>query len=318
MPLKPLRVCAAILIAASCLTSTKPALADATDECIGESEAGQKLLFARRFVESRPHLIACGRAQCPAMVIRDCAERLRQAEASAASVVLSARLPDGSEAPDVSVFVDESRGATRPTGEALSIDPGPHRFRFEGPGGAEVVQQVTVPEGARLQSVTATFAPAREAAAASSSHPRKTAGVAVGAAGLAGVVTGGVLVGVATSSASSEKQACATSHCGQTQYNAALGDYHSAIGAATASTVAFAAGGVLLATGVALWLSAPKGVTGTTSTLSGGSSYGPHGPGPSRPATYGRSMADSRWTRSSIGQGLAAVPTSRPVWADST
>lgn len=241
------------------------AAADTTDECIRESEAGQKLLLERRFVESRPHLIACGRAQCPSLVVRDCVDRLRQAEASAATVVLSARLADGSEAADVTAFVDDATVGRRLTGEAIPINPGGHTFRFERPDGTRAVRQVAVAEGARLASVAVTFeAPAPAAPPPSST--RKIAGLVIGSVGVAGLIAGGILVAVAESAASSERAACSSAHCG-TGYQTALADYNSATAEATGSTVAFVAGGALVVLGGVLWLTAPKAASPTSGSV---------------------------------------------------
>ena len=254
----------------------RPAAADTTDECIGESEAGQKLLLERRFVESRPHLISCGRAQCPSLVVRDCVDRLRQAEASVASVVLSANLADGRDPGDVTAFVDDAPEGRRLTGEATTINPGSHTFRFERPDGRRVVRQITVAEGARLQHVVVTFSAPAEPAATSSSSTRKVAGVVIGSVGVAGLIAGGILVAVAESAASTEHQACLSSTCGVGSFNTALGDYHTATDAATASTVTFVAGGALVALGGLLWLTAPKVASSSSASLYVVPSVDPH------------------------------------------
>jgi len=269
----------ALLVAAPCLTSGGAATADTTDECIAESEAGQRLLLAHRVVEARSHLVACGRAQCPSVVLRDCAERLRQAEASVASVLLVARRPDGTDATDVRVFIDQSPTPYVPTGEAIDIDPGPHTFRFVVPGAAPVVRQATVEEGVRLQRVIAELGPpgsARrepQAAPAPAPAPLRSVALTLGAIGVLGLGTGAVLGLMAMASGSDEKRACPAAGC--SGYATAMSDYTAATRSATASTVAFAVGGALLSAGVVLWLTAPPSKTSTSAALQLSTTAGP-------------------------------------------
>lgn len=210
-------------------------VADPTDRCISESETGQRLVLTRHFVEAREHLIACGGAACPTAVSADCIDRLHQAEASAATVVLSA---EGA----VRAFIDD---VAAPLGEAVWIDPGAHRVRFER-GRDTVIANPIVAEGARLQRITATFAPP---AAVVEHHPR--APVALAVAGGVSVVAGGVLGLVAHSRRDDEQRACASpSACAD--HDAAQRAYASANHYATASTITFAAAAALLA-GAAVW-----------------------------------------------------------------
>jgi hypothetical protein len=274
----------------ACLTVLGPAHADETDACIAESEVGQRLLLARRFVESRPHLIACGRAACPAPVTRDCAERLRQAEASMATVLLVAKRADGSDVQGASVYADGAPSPAPLDGAAIDMDPGMHTFRFVLPGAPDVVREVTVQQGARLQNVTVTFAPAPDATQVPSSSgagtaisavpepappppspPRsssgwKTVAYVVGGVGLAGLAAGGVLGAVALSASSREKSDCNSNLGACNNVGAARSDYDTAGSLADASTVAFVAGGVLAAAGVVIWLVAPSPSGGPTTT----------------------------------------------------
>jgi hypothetical protein len=214
------------------------AVADPTDRCISESETGQRLVLTRHFVEARQHLIACGGAACPTAVSADCIERLHQAEASAATVVVSA---EGAER----AFIDASAA---PLGEAVWIDPGAHRVRFER-GQDIVTANPIVAEGARLQRITAAFAASAASAAVVVDHPR--APIALAIAGGLSVVAGGVLGLVARSRRDDEQAACASpSACAD--HDAAQRAYDSASHYATASTITFAAGAALLA-GAAVW-----------------------------------------------------------------
>jgi hypothetical protein len=230
----------ALVALVACVTAT--ALADPTDRCIAESETGQRLVLTRHFVEARDHLVACGRAECPAAVSRDCIDRLHQAEASTASVVLVAQLADGTAVHDVNAFVDDHPAQL---GEALWLDPGAYRVRFEH-AGARVAVDATVAEGVRLQRITGTFAIA----------PRRSRGpIVVGASGVALLAAGSALGLVSRSHHRAELAECASpTTC--TDHAAALRDYDAATRYATASTITFVVGGALVAAATLWWVAA--------------------------------------------------------------
>jgi hypothetical protein len=237
------RVLAAGVVLAAPLTAPL-GRADATDRCIADSELGQRLLLTRRFVEARPHLLACGAAACPAPIARDCAERARQADASIATVIVSATLRDGSGAPDARVRID---GAPVAQGEAVSLDPGPHRFQFER-ADEQIDETVVVDEGARMQRVVGAFAPPPPHRLAR----RRLAAELTGATGIAAVATSVVLGALARTDRDRERSECASAaDC--TDYAGAQRDFHAAHTDATASTICIAAGGALIAAGIAVW-----------------------------------------------------------------
>ena len=241
----------AALVLALALPAT--ALADSTDRCIAESETGQRLVLTRHFVDARAHLIACGRADCPTAVSADCIDRLHQAEASAATIVLVA---DGAER----AFVDD---AATPLGQAVWIDPGVHRVRFER-GGELATATAVVAEGARLQRITAAFAPVVV------HHSHVPLGLAIaGGVTLAG---GGVLGLVARSYRDDEHTACASpAMCSDRA--AAQRDYDRATTFATASTVTVIAGGALLAAAAVWWWRGSTVVTPVVGTHEGGVAF---------------------------------------------
>ena len=211
--------------------------ADPLDGCIAESELGQRMLLTRHFVEAGPHLQACAAVACPVAVARDCVERLQQADASAATVVVSA--------PDAQVFVDDEPAPAG--GAAIRLDPGPHRFRFDRRDGAHALTVVTIEEGARLQRVVASFPGPVE--------PRSRLQLArvAGGVGLAAVATGAVFGELANSRHHREQADCPSAASCPDPAGAQRA-YESATTYGTTSTVAVAVGGGLLATGLVLWL----------------------------------------------------------------
>jgi hypothetical protein len=216
--------------------------ADPTDRCIADSETGQRLVLTRHFVEARDHLVACGRAECPAAVSRDCIDRLHQAEASMGSVVLVALLADGSAVGDARAFVDEHPASL---GEAQWLDPGAHRVRFEHAGESVVIDAI-VTEGTRLQRITGTLA----------AEPARSHGpIIAGASGVAVLAAAAVLGLVARSHHNSELAECASpTDCADRA--AAQRDYDAATSYATASTITFVAGAAIVAAAAAWWVAA--------------------------------------------------------------
>jgi hypothetical protein len=77
-----------------------------------------------------------------------------------------------------------------------------------------------------------------------------------GGAGVVGLGAGVWFFAFAASSQSKEKTACSAAECSNRAQ--AVEDYDTAKKDATASTIAFVAGGVLLATGAVLWFTAPR------------------------------------------------------------
>jgi len=156
--------------------------------------------------------------------------------------------------------------------EAVPVDPGVHAVSAAAPGFKEWqisvdapptpgVQTVTVP---RLETAPEPIAPpATPTGRAATTPPPETnagstqrvVGIAAAGAGVIGVVIGSVLGLVAKSKLdqSNADDHCDPSGCDDT----GLSLRHSAVTAATGSTVGFIAGGVLIAGGAVLWFTAP-------------------------------------------------------------
>jgi hypothetical protein len=182
-----------------------------------------------------------------------------------ATVILTARDSKGRDAP-ARVWMDDELLTGQPSGESVTIDPGPHTFRFVLASGQEQVQHVTIAEGARQGRVTATFdtpaarseAPLSPSAgeAGRAPAPGRTVAIAMAGTGIAAVAAGVVFGLLAVSSSNAQKSECPASNC--TRYAEALGDYKTATRDATISTIALGVGGGLLLSAGVLWLLAPR------------------------------------------------------------
>lgn len=162
-------------------------------------------------------------------------------------------------------------------GLAIPIDPGEHLVEASAPGykpwsakitvgGSKDLQKVLIPalEKAPEAAVGTPGGPAGPGAAASDqpsapasigSSTQKTAGFVVGGLGVVGLVLGGVFGGLASSKASSAKSdatLCPNKVCTPAGRDAV----NSASGMATISTIGFIGGGVALAAGAVLILTA--------------------------------------------------------------
>jgi hypothetical protein len=233
--------------------------------CLSSAANGQTLRDAHKLVEAREQFRICASAQCPAMVQGDCGQWLADVDRSLPSVVITAKNWAGADRVDVRVTVDGQPLLTKLDGEAIPMNPGEHTFHFEEPDGTQVDQQVVVREGEKNQNIGAvlgkapppTEAPraATETVAPPKHSPMRPAGLVIGGIGVAGLATGAVLGLLAASTWSTAKSECPT-HVGCSAQ--AVSDQQHTATLGTTSTVLFVAGGVFVAAGVTLFLTAPK------------------------------------------------------------
>ena len=164
---------------------------------------------------------------------------------------------------------------------ALAVDPGAHQLVVNAPGMREVRTSVAIGESQQLDvpvslepesagapaqpapvaptSTAAEESPAGTEAAPSSnsgSSPWRTVGLVTAGVGVVGLGVGTAFGLVAKSkNDASNSSGCNGNNC----TSQAAATRRDALSAANVSTVAFVAGGVLAASGVVLWLAAPKG-----------------------------------------------------------
>jgi hypothetical protein len=89
----------------------------------------------------------------------ECLRWLSEVDAETPTIVVRARLGDGSDTADVHVFVDGREVAARLDGGPIALDPGEHALRFEHAGSEAVAQSVLARIGERLRPIEVTFAP---------------------------------------------------------------------------------------------------------------------------------------------------------------
>ena len=274
-----------LLATFSTLFAVRTARADHAPTCGEAFDDSQVKRDDGKLLEARQLLRICGGSSCSPTQQSLCSEWLVDVEARVPSVVLAAKDRGGRDLVDVKVTLDGAQIATRLDGRAFDVDPGLHKFVFELADGTRaettavanergkgIVVSVTLSTGGALpesgaaslsrdgsvsQSPGDAPAVSRESAALPAANlPERrngnglrTAGIVVAASGIVGLAVGTVFGMEALSTKSTH---CSGDLC-------APGSASQAYGQATASTVAFVAGGVLLAGGVTLWVFAPRG-----------------------------------------------------------
>lgn len=150
-----------IALAGSLLLASTLASGNASADvqaCLGASEKGQRARSAGKLREAREQFLLCSSDGCPAMVRRDCAQWQGEVVATLPSVVLGAKDRAGRDLFDVTVSIDGEPLLTRLDGKSLTIDPGPHTFKFEMAGAAPIIERALVKEGEKTRVIAVTFA----------------------------------------------------------------------------------------------------------------------------------------------------------------
>lgn len=272
---------AATLVLTAALLAPGPAQADDKADCIAAFEEAQTALASGKLTVAIPKFAVCSRDVCPQSMQKRCVEKATEASSLLPSVVLSATDGANNAVVDAKVTVDGVVVATVLDGKAIPLDPGLHTFRFEKEGLAPVERRVAIKEAQKGQSVAVQFAPTEPVAppvvpvvapvvptpppvvtpeppttaSRSSWTPLRWTGLAAGAAGVVGIGVGSAFGVTAFSKWSDAKAQCGTSCAPSSQASStkSTGETDGNI-----STVAFIAGGVLVATGVVLFLLAPS------------------------------------------------------------
>lgn len=273
--IRVLRFGAVLALIGAAVSVAPPVMASdpAIGDCLLAAEASLKLRGEHKLRLTRTQLLVCSSPSCPSEVRQECMKRIDEVNAAAPTIVLAVKNGAGKELATVKVTVDGQVIADHLDGSALSVDPGAHEFTFESAGMPPLTETIILHEGEKDRRETVllgggTGAPSPSAAPtqgdesepastshASSGSTQRTIGLVTGGVGVAGLAVGTVFGILASSSWSSAKKDC-PGFAGCTSQ--ATDERSTAITDATVSTVGFIAGGVLAATGVVLYLTAPK------------------------------------------------------------
>lgn len=249
----PMALFALAALAATLGAST--AQANDTETCDAAYEKAQALRDAKKLTGARDELQVCARTKCPAFMVKDCTAWLSEIEPRIPSVIVVVTDATGSVLPNQAVTLDRGVAARKVDGTSWDVDPGEHTFTVVAPDGTKVRRAAIVVEGQKGQRVALILAATPSAPPEDAGRSRRLLGLVVGSIGLAGVVVGGIFGGLAFSSWSSANRDC-PSHMGCTSQ--AIRERGNAVTFSTVSDVGLIAGGVVLAGGITLYLTAPK------------------------------------------------------------
>ena len=247
------------------------------EQCLEANSQAQRLRRESKLTAAREQLESCGDPGCPAIVRSDCNARLDEIQKAQPTLVLDIKNRAGDDLTDVQVTVDGQPFAAKLDGTAVPMDPGPHTFVFEAAGFEAVTKTLVLKETEkgrrervvlRKAAAVATEPPSTAPATAQPDEPapleashglgtRRWLGIAVGTVGLAGVAVGGVFGLMASSEWSAQQSACGSaSAC--SDHSGAVTHHANMTTDGAISTWAFIGGGVLVATGALLFLTAPS------------------------------------------------------------
>ena len=232
--------------------------------CIASSEQALTLRHARQAARGAPRARALRADRgVPGRSARaECSRRIDEVRGAQPTLILAAHDGAGNDLSDVQVALDGAPLVTALEGLPVVVDPGEHTFTFRAAGQAPVERTLVVREGEknRREGVVLVPPPApppvvpapaalRPRAALVVERPQATIALVSAGAGVVGVALGAGWGAYAVSSQNREKGDCSKAACPRPAQAGA--DYTTATQDATASTVAFIAGGALLAAGAA-------------------------------------------------------------------
>jgi hypothetical protein len=253
------------------------------NDCIDANESAQRLAQSGKLVDARQNLLVCISASCPGPIRDDCTQKLSEIQNKTPTVVFEVSDDAGHDLSAVRVTMDGHPFVEKLDGTAVAVDPGEHKFTFEGAGMAAEHRTLVIHEAEKdrrervvlVHSSTAlAAAPAAGAPSADSAQPehapapeappalsdgsgQRTAGLALGGAGVAGLIVGAVFGVLAKTTYDStlgsdcggRVSACSPNGVsnGSTAHTEAL-----------VSTVGFVAGAALLAGGAYFYFTAPR------------------------------------------------------------
>jgi hypothetical protein len=144
--------------------------------CTAAYTGAQRLRKKGQFRAAKAQLEACARPACSPVLRGDCTQWLGEVDSAMPSVVVAARMPSGDDAMNVRVLVDGAVLTEKVGGLALDVDPGPHLFRFEAPGGQPIEKQFVIREGEKARRIDITFTAAPAPTIAPGPAPAATPG----------------------------------------------------------------------------------------------------------------------------------------------
>jgi hypothetical protein len=146
------------IVAAFARAPSDAVAADRTSlACIQASDEGQTAREHGNLLRARELFAQCTEAKCPALIRRDCASWLEQAQVEIPSVVLGARDAEGRDLLDAKVIIDGQPYDEKVHGGPVELNPGPHVVRWERAGDEPIEMQLVLRSQEKNRNVVATF-----------------------------------------------------------------------------------------------------------------------------------------------------------------
>ncbi len=186
----------ALGISLAVVLTTNRALAE-DNVCIQSYEQTQTLRRAGKLREARTEAARCAADTCPAVLSKDCAKWLTEIDQSIPTVVFDVKSASGEELTNVRVLEDGKVIADKLDGKSITLDVGPHVFRFESTDekGLPAEQKTVVHEGDKNRKISVTLGAKAAAAptpAIASARPVPITAYAFGGAALVSLGVGTV------------------------------------------------------------------------------------------------------------------------------
>jgi hypothetical protein len=122
--------------------------------CVSAYERSQQLRREGKLHAALEQATVCAQPSCPVVAQRDCARWFDEVERAMPTLIVDARGADGKDLTLVRVTLDGKLIAERLDGKPVQLDPGEHRFRFEGPRGQVIEETVVAREGEKERRLT--------------------------------------------------------------------------------------------------------------------------------------------------------------------
>jgi len=145
---------------------SRSVLAADDSACITSYEQTQTLRKQSRFREAHDEATKCARDSCPAVLSKDCTKWLGELEQSIPTIVFDVKSQAGEELTLVKVTMDGKPLIDKLDGKAVTMDVGPHTFRFESTdpkltGAQPIEHKVVIHEGDKNRKVSITLGGAK-------------------------------------------------------------------------------------------------------------------------------------------------------------
>lgn len=172
------------------LLSVRAAHAGGRNQCADAAEDAQRQRDDGNYHRAREQLLACARAECPALVRSDCDRWLLEVDREGPTVVLGAKNDQGGDEIDVEVTMDGAHLLSRLDGKPVLVDSGEHTFTFAAPDGSTASVRIVARAAEKARPILVTLSralpeskPQARTAPPSLVLPLVVAGVGVAAIG---------------------------------------------------------------------------------------------------------------------------------------